>query len=165
MRLIPDGDDYLILDVTKQDLRDLWLLLPKGVTTPSCQDWNLLVDPIMGDPPEVIVPADVNTDDHQHREAFDAVCWFQYASDDAIVALAKCGWGGDYPADDVARYIAEKDVMGMDCPVGHLLRIAERTEAGLLGFECHVNKERALAWLKENRTNLFADLVDKGLTD
>jgi hypothetical protein len=50
------------------------------------------------------VPAECHTE--TTRSAFDAERWFSQASDEEIVDLANCGWGGNYAADRVAEFIA-----------------------------------------------------------
>jgi len=158
MRILQDGSRYLIVDVTHEDVANLWRLLPKGVEVPGPHEvWSKLVDPIMGKP-EIAIPADIHTDDHQHRAEFDAVAWFQYASDGVILELARSGWGGDYPADDVARACADHNK-----EVAAVLLAAESQDE--MGFECHVNKERALAWLNEHRHGVFVQLEQKDLTE
>jgi len=55
------------------------------------------------------IPAECYSDDHILEATFDAEPWFAHASRPQILALATCGWGGDYPADEVAIYMADYD--------------------------------------------------------
>jgi hypothetical protein len=70
---------------------------------------------------------------------------FESATDAQIRALAECGWGGDYPADEVAgamRTIREVDA---------LFVLVELRGAG---YECYVEPGGALAWVAEHRPHL-----------
>jgi hypothetical protein len=98
-----------------------------------------------------IIPAEVHRDDWHFSASFDALLWFQQASDDDIRALAECGWGGDYPADDVARHVSDTNA--------DVERVLDNTtcEEGM-GFECHVNETMARAWLKEHKLALHDEL-------
>src|SRR5437879_738008 len=62
--------------------------------------------PGMSRPP---IEAEVHSDDGVHEVTFDAALWFAQATDDEIRDLAKCGWGGDYPADAVALFFEDSD--------------------------------------------------------
>ena len=46
--------------------------------------------------------------DEEVRFYGQAAPWFEQAPDEAILDLAKCGWGGDYPADAVAEFFEGK---------------------------------------------------------
>lgn len=97
------------------------------------------------------ISAECHSDDYKVEVSFDAVPWFKQASDDAIKALADCDWGGDYPADDVAIYMAfdNADVRRM---------FTYLDIVGDVGFECHVNKSEAILWLAENRLALDLEM-------
>ncbi len=104
------------------------------------------------------IPAECHSDDRNIECNFDAVQWMKDASDECIVELAKCGWGGDYPADEVA--ICQAD---LDKKVAEMFRYLEiikgdRTKKDVCGFECHVDEDKALAWLKTNRPSTFAKI-------
>lgn len=73
---------------------------------------------------------------------FDAVPWFEQASDDEIEELAGVGWGGDYEADAVAEFVADTQPS-----------VRKVIDAGK-GFEVHVNVADALHWLNEHRPSL-----------
>lgn len=99
--------------------------------------------------PDIRVSAEISTDDLKRRAKFNCVEWFTSATDKQITALAKCGWGGDYDADDVAWASTTKRV-------AKILAYCERTG---MGFECHVDPEEALTYLKTNRPELWATII------
>lgn len=98
--------------------------------------------------PEFTIPAEVHTDDHSIKIEFDAVTWFEQASDKEIVDLANCNWRGDYPADAVAQdsMAWRKDI---DRVFNHF-----NPDKNLGGFECSVNEEKAVGWLQENKPEI-----------
>jgi len=53
-----------------------------------------------------MIKAKAWSDDRNVEVEFDATPYFQQASALEILQLACCGWAGDYPADDVATYVA-----------------------------------------------------------
>jgi hypothetical protein len=77
---------------------------------------------------------------------FDATRWFKQAKPKSILALARCGWRGDYAADDVAMYMADHNENVSE--MFDYIRMRNRIET--IGFECSVNEEDAKAWLAEN---------------
>jgi hypothetical protein len=98
-----------------------------------------------------MIRAEAHSDDHNVEVEFDAVRWFKQASDDEILELAECGWGGEYPADGVAEFFDGKK-NGTSRLFRYLEDIAgdwSKKDCG--GFECHVNEEDAIKWLRKNR--------------
>jgi len=98
-----------------------------------------------------LIKAEAHSDDDVFEVPFNAVLWFQQATAAEIVALADCGWGGDYPADVVAQFMADQITS-----IAEMFRYLERihnTPRGC-GFECHVDKPSAIAWLKINRPDV-----------
>lgn len=91
-----------------------------------------------------VIRAEVHSDDFKMQADFDATPWFMAASKGAIVELSECGWRGDYPADNVAQFMARQNP-----EVEKVLDYA--TLQSEMGFECLVNEADAKAWLKENR--------------
>jgi hypothetical protein len=89
---------------------------------------------------------------------FDAVRWFEQASDDEILALAECGWGGDYPADNVASFFegAHGEITEMFQHIGHMQKTRNA-----VGFECHVDEDEAMAWLDANKPELAATIRER----
>lgn len=100
------------------------------------------------------ISAEVHSDDHVIETTFDASRWFAQASDDEILKLARCGWGGDYPADDVALFAA-----GYDADVKKVFDYLELVghKKDRPGFECHVNEDSAREWLEIHRPNIQID--------
>lgn len=97
------------------------------------------------------VPAEAHSDDRNVEVDFDAAPWFAQASDKDILALAECGFGGDYPADEVARFFTPAEPR-MDDLFRYLEIIrADPAKKDCCGFECHVDHKAALAWIKANR--------------
>lgn len=100
---------------------------------------------------EMHVSAEIHSDDHVFAANFSATEFFEQASEPELLALAECGWRGDYAADAVALFMEDKDP-----EVAFVLAsVRERQEAGFdgdhSGFEVSVNAEEALAWLQAKR--------------
>lgn len=95
-----------------------------------------------------MIRAEVHADNFAASAKFDATPFFKDASQADIVALAECGWGGDYPADAVAHHC--ESLPGYET----VAEVFEETGEDN-GFECHVHEPDALAWLKENRNDVF----------
>lgn len=93
-----------------------------------------------------MIRAEVHSDDFEHAVKFDATPWFEQADADDILQLAECGWGGDYPADEVAQFLDGK--AGYD---GVTSLFTNKNG----GFECHVHDADAFAWLASNRPDVF----------
>jgi len=96
-----------------------------------------------------MIHAECHSDDHVVEVKFDATAWFEKATDEEIKALAACDWGGDYPGDAVAEWMAEHDAS-----VKALFDYLALRPKEPLGFECHVDATDALAWIKANRPSL-----------
>lgn len=107
----------------------------------------------MKTPKKMLVSAKCYSDDHVVECKFDAIKWIEKASDEEILDLAQCEWGGDYPADVVAEHMSNHDPAVDDM----FTYIRIRQDAGISeGFECHVNADDAKAWIKKNRPYLVA---------
>lgn len=94
------------------------------------------------------IKAECHSDDWIREAKFDATPWFVQASAESMGELAKCSWGGDYPADEVAQFMAEHD-QGVLKMFQYLNLVSDQKDAP--GFECHVAAADAMAWLTENR--------------
>lgn len=105
------------------------------------------------------VKAECHSDDRAVEVDFDARKWFEQATDKDILALAKCGWGGDYPADHVAEHAAEidkdREVRKMFKYIHLINKAHEDTDGEVCGFECHVDQEDAIMWVKKNRHGIL----------
>jgi hypothetical protein len=108
-----------------------------------------------------LIPAEAHSDDHVIKIEFDALPWFEQATDQAILALAGCDWGGDYPADEIVYYLDET-VPDLSRLIVHLEIIAnDPAKKDCRGFECHIDEARALEWLKSHRRFIWAELAGK----
>lgn len=94
------------------------------------------------------VSAEVHSDDFVFKVSFDATSWFERAPDKAIVDLIACGFGGDYPADEVALSYEESN-----SDIGALMDYCRGQSE--VGFECHVHEPDAEIWLRERRPHLL----------
>jgi hypothetical protein len=106
---------------------------------------------------KLTIKAECHSDDHAVEVTFDAVPFFKKATYKEILALAKCGWGGDYPADEVAIYMAGKNKEVKDM----FTYVEARRKQADVGFECHVDKVEAINWLLKNRPKIHAKLMDE----
>jgi len=93
------------------------------------------------------IPAEVHSDDWVYEAKFDALPWFQQASDDEIKALADIDWGGNHEADEVARFCDD------DADVKAVFDYLDHRQDQ--GYECHVDGDKALAWFKDNKPDLW----------
>ena len=91
------------------------------------------------------ISAEAHSDDRACEVFFDATVYFVQASDEDLAKLAACGWGGDYPADEVAQFMAGRNKQLAE--LFKYVEIAHRVKK--IGFECHVNAEEAMVWLEE----------------
>jgi hypothetical protein len=99
------------------------------------------------------VSARVGSDDPLWPEVrFEAAAILEGMTDKQILALAECGWGGDYPADDVAHAAAP------DLP--EVARLIDHGD----GFECHLDDTFAWWWIVRRRPGLIVPLrMEEGL--
>ena len=105
-----------------------------------------------------MIKAECHSDDHNIEVNFDATPWFKQATEKQIQNLDKCEWGGDYPADEVAIWMANhnKKIARM---FSYLETIAnDRSKKDVRGFECHINKEDAARWIFKNRRDKFISI-------
>jgi len=110
-------------------------------------------------PPPVVIPARAKSDDHIYDIPFDAEKWFAQANDKEVRDLAECGWGGDYPADEVAMFMAGHDDQLPDL-FKYLEKIANiKSKKDVSGFECHVDEDKAMEWLKHHKIYLFRQIT------
>jgi hypothetical protein len=106
----------------------------------------------------MIIPAEVHSDDHVKEAKFDALAFFEGADDQEIIALAGCDWGGDYPADEVAREC--DDQPGVTDVLDWGANFKGRVGLESIGFECYVDGEAAMKWLRENKPALAAKIEE-----
>lgn len=107
-----------------------------------------------------MIHAEVHSDDCVMQVEFDATPWFAQASDEQIRELAKIDWQGDYAADAVAEFFEETNPK-IKALMTYLQSIQGlRSHKDCCGFECSVESEDALAWLKERRVALWRELEE-----
>jgi len=99
-----------------------------------------------------MIRAEVHTDDFAYTAKFDATPFFKQATTEEVIELVQCEWGGDYPADEVARFHEGRDGFA---DVTEVFADAQRRKTG---FECHVHYPDAMSWLALNRPEIFAKL-------
>lgn len=99
------------------------------------------------------VKAEVRSDDFVFEVEFDCTAWFEQASEEELWELYKCGWRGDYPADEVARYCS---VFNFD--VRCVLDYASRKEE--MGFEVIVYDESAIDWLQDYEPQIVRRIME-----
>lgn len=127
------------------DLRRAYLQQPPAVPTPPDDKFT--------------IPAEAHSDDHVISVKFDALEYFLQATAEELLLLAGCGFGGDYPADNVAQYLAETN-KSLERLFDYLEAIADApSKKDCKGFECNVEEGPAKAWLAENRPGVFALLA------
>lgn len=99
---------------------------------------------------ELVVMAKAHSDDYKVEVGFMAQEWFEQASNADILALSLIEWGGDYDADEIAEFMEDKneDVAGL---FRYLHTQPVMSNGDSVGFECHVDKDSAMAWLAVHR--------------
>ncbi len=102
------------------------------------------------------VSAAAHTDDRVIEVAFDCTAWFQQASHEDVMRLANCGWEHDYPADEVTQFMADRNDDAKS--IFSYLDLVHKAKKEC-GFECEVNSEEAMAWLKVNKQSTWAKLL------
>ena len=100
------------------------------------------------------------SDCQQFQIQFDATLWANQASDQALIDLGKCGFRGDYPADDVVMFMADHCEKAKS--LFEFLQVARYQFNGdTNGFECAVDEDDLRNWLKEHKPHL----IEKVFTD
>lgn len=93
--------------------------------------------------------------------AFDSSTWLISASESEVLDLAGCDWRGDYGADAVAQGMALLDWRVAEFFGVHSYLNQFSNEP--IGFECCVDEDAALDFLKEHRNDLYWKvMVDAG---
>lgn len=114
------------------------------------------------------VSAEAHSDDRRKEVDFDAAPWFARASDEEIIALAECDWGGDYPADAVAENLSDRRVNEDLVELFAYLNGANEHLSmyeDTIGFECNVEEAYALQYCRAFRYSLFVKLMLIGMFD
>lgn len=102
-------------------------------------------------PDKNLVHAEVHSDDRRAEASFDIRPILLQIEYGHLLDLARCDWGGGQPADDIALMAGK-----YDASVRNVMEYVSRAPGG---FECTINGERALEWLKEKRPDAWAWLV------
>ena len=119
-----------------------------------------------------MIRAETHPDDHAREIEFDATKWFEQASDEEILALARTDpmhfpnqwddvedaevWGQDQESDVVALYMAD-----------HVPNVADMFEyiaewvTTKIGFECYILANDAREWIAEHRPGILAELPER----
>lgn len=108
-----------------------------------------------------MIKAECHSDDFVQTASFDATRFFEQAAQQEIEDLARCGWRGDYPADHVAEFSC--DLSGNEDlrRVFDYLGTRPRMISGdTVGFECIVDEDQALCWLKDNRPHWLPAIAE-----
>ena len=86
---------------------------------------------------------------------FSILEWLNQASDEDILDVALIDFSCGVPTDFIAYYYENTNL-----EVETFLKEAQEgtPENIAMGFECRVNKEEALEWIKINRNHIFVKL-------
>jgi hypothetical protein len=104
------------------------------------------------------VKAECHTDDHKYEVDFDAAPYFTAATDEEIRALARADWCSSSESDAVAEFCAEgqERLEQLFDYLSHAPTMPLSDDH--VGFECTVDEQDAIAWLKANRPALADEL-------
>lgn len=111
------------------------------------------------------IPSECHSDDRNVEVHFDAIPWFKQASDKDIVDLAACGWGGDCPSDEVAQWMAKKVSKIADMFTYLTFINGDPVKKNCQGFECHVEGNEAMNWLRINRKTVYEAICNRHRLD
>jgi hypothetical protein len=103
------------------------------------------------------VKAVASSDDDVRYAVFDAAPWLAQADSRDIVSLAKSGWGGGHVAEWSSHH--DHALARMFLCLGDANEIRRASGLNAIGFECRADEGQALAWLKEHRPHLHAELT------
>ena len=103
-----------------------------------------------------MIKARTYPDDHALEIDFDATPYLQNASIEDLQKLIACGFGGDYPADQVA--ITLSDTNEQIAAMFTYLEARNKASRKSIGFEVHVDEDQAIAWLAQHRPEALAGL-------
>ncbi|WP_341744656.1 hypothetical protein [Azonexus hydrophilus] len=144
------------------EAKDLEMRVDAGGEMPSgeCPQCGALCYPT--EVSNAMISATAHDDDYCYEVEFNAAPWFAQASEAEIIELHETGWMNDQPADEVARFCSSTHD-----GLKQMFAYAELAHTGdhPCGFECSVDKDEALAWLKACRTVIWAKILcaDEGI--
>jgi hypothetical protein len=105
------------------------------------------------------IPAEAHSDDYVVEVHFDALPWFEQATDEEIQSLCEIEFGGNYAADAVAEsFICILEDMSRLFDYLDIIRDLP-SKKDCCGFECHIDREAAMRWIKENRPKLYQGVI------
>lgn len=93
-----------------------------------------------------IIAAEVHDDDWLHQVHFEALDWFEQATEEELKALIDCGFRGDYASDWVAEWTADHNT--------EVQAIMDWIQEEGSGFEVSVNEDDAMVWLAHYRPHM-----------
>jgi hypothetical protein len=102
-----------------------------------------------------MIKATIRSDDSVASVSFDATPWFEQASDQEIIDLARCGWGGDYAADEVSQFFSDSITAQV---FDYLDSHPARETNSAIGHETHIDMDEAIEWVIENRPQVAEKL-------
>lgn len=122
---------------------------------------------------KAVIPAKITTDDGAFEVKFNALKWFEQASEPDLFGLGLAEWGGDYKSDAVATFIARFDedvarvfryielrneAVGHDDSTASLRAIRDRV-ANMIGFDVHIDSTAAMTWLAVHRPKIHLSML------
>lgn len=99
-----------------------------------------------------VIKATAWSDNRAVEVEFNAGEYFTTAYDDEIMGLAMIEWRGDVEADQVALYYEDRDYRLAN--LFHYIATTDLPE-DFSGFECAVDEESAMSWLRQHRGELY----------
>ena len=96
-----------------------------------------------------VVNANLHSDDRLMEVSFKANDYFESASDEMLLELAASGWGGCEESDAVARDAESAGNVSV-CAIMDYVR-STRDRRNAVGFECYVNEDEAMRWIRQHR--------------
>lgn len=105
-----------------------------------------------------LIRAEAHSDDRVIEATFEAHAWFIGASVEDILALAAEEWGTCEVADGVALHHETGPRLTLLFDYIHSKNAIQRD----VGFECNVNSDDAMAWLRHQRPGVWAQILCSG---
>lgn len=102
-----------------------------------------------------LIRAEAHSDDHVIEAPFEAHAWFVTASDADVLELVSEEWGYCEVADSVALDHETGPRLSLLFEYIHSKNAIQRE----IGFECSVNEDDAMAWLRRERAGLWARIL------
>jgi hypothetical protein len=103
------------------------------------------------------IRGECHSDDRVYTAEFNAVPWFEEATDRDILKLAREGWGDGWAADEVAIFMA--DLVPDVQKIFDYLKHYNQARKERIGLTCAVNEGDALTWLQAHRPQLHAAIT------